>query len=30
MADNMPFSGGPWLLESFSLEQAILVPNENY
>ena len=30
MADNMPFSSGPWLLESWSLEQAVLVPNPNY
>jgi peptide/nickel transport system substrate-binding protein len=30
MADSMPFSSGPWLLESWSLEQAVLVPNPNY
>jgi peptide/nickel transport system substrate-binding protein len=30
MADNVPFSSGPWLLESWSLEQAVLVPNPNY
>ncbi|MYG99021.1 MAG: hypothetical protein F4011_09415 [Acidimicrobiaceae bacterium] len=28
--DTIPISGGPWLQESWSQEQHILVPNENY
>ena len=28
--DSIPISGGPWLQESWSQEQHILVPNENY
>ena len=28
--DSIPISGGPWLQESWSSEQHILVPNENY
>ena len=28
--DAIPISGGPWLQESWSQEQQILVPNENY
>ena len=28
--DSIPISGGPWLQESWSQEQQILVPNENY
>jgi peptide/nickel transport system substrate-binding protein len=30
MVDGLPFSGGPWVLESWSVEQAVLVPNTNY
>ena len=28
--DSIPISGGPWLQESWSQEQHILVPNDNY
>ena len=28
--DSIPISGGPWLQESWSQQQHILVPNENY
>ena len=28
--DSIPVSGGPWLQESWSQQQHILVPNENY
>ncbi len=28
--DEITVSGGPWILESWSQDQAILVPNENY
>ena len=28
--DSIPISGGPWRQESWSQEQHILVPNENY
>ena len=28
--DSIPVSGGPWLQESWSQDQQILVPNENY
>ncbi len=30
MQDSIPFSGGPWMMESWSLEQQVLVPNPNY
>jgi len=30
MVNEIPFSGGPWILESWSTEQAVLVRNENY
>lgn len=30
MIDGIPFSGGPWILESWSVEKAVLVRNENY
>lgn len=30
MVDGVPFSGGPWILESWSKEEAVLVRNENY
>jgi len=30
MQSSIPFSGGPWMLESFSKSQEILVPNKNY
>ena len=28
--DSIPISGGPWVQESWSQEQHVLVPNENY
>jgi len=28
--NEIPFSGGPWRLQSFSKSQAVLVPNQNY
>ena len=30
MLDSIPFSGGPWILQSWSQDQAILVRNEQY
>lgn len=30
MKDFISFSGGPWLLESWSKEEAVLVPNDKY
>jgi len=30
MANSIPFSGGPWILQSFSQTQEVLVPNTNY
>jgi peptide/nickel transport system substrate-binding protein len=30
MLDNIPFSGGPWVLQSWSQDQAVLVRNDNY
>jgi peptide/nickel transport system substrate-binding protein len=30
MKRGIPFSGGPWLLQSWSREQAVLVRNDNY
>lgn len=30
MLDNMPFSGGPWILDSWSPDQAVFSRNENY
>jgi peptide/nickel transport system substrate-binding protein len=30
MQDSIPFSGGPWVLQSWSQDQAILVRNDNY
>ncbi|MGD9702489.1 MAG: ABC transporter substrate-binding protein [Acidimicrobiia bacterium] len=30
MADNIPFSGREWKIDSWSPDQLILVPNENY
>jgi len=30
MQDNIPFSGGPWKLQSWSMNQTVLVPNTNY
>jgi len=30
MISDLPFSGGPWVLESFSPTEAVLVPNEAY
>ncbi len=30
MLDNFPFSGGPWVLDSWSKDQAVLVKNTNY
>lgn len=30
MLDNIPFSGGPWVLESWDQNQAVLAKNENY
>jgi peptide/nickel transport system substrate-binding protein len=30
MQTEIPFSGAPWVLESWSTEEAVLVPNENY
>ncbi|MDH3398150.1 MAG: ABC transporter substrate-binding protein [Acidimicrobiia bacterium] len=28
--DEVTISGGPWLLQSFSVSEAVLVPNDNY
>ena len=28
--DNIPFSGQPWKMESWSADQVVFVPNENY
>lgn len=28
--DALPYSGGPWLLDSWSKRELVLVPNENY
>jgi peptide/nickel transport system substrate-binding protein len=30
MHNSIPFSGGPWILKSFSLAQAVIVRNEKY
>jgi peptide/nickel transport system substrate-binding protein len=30
MLDSLPFSGGPWVLESWSDEEAVLVRNDRY
>lgn len=30
MSDNIPFSGGPWKLQSWSKQQAVFVRNDNY
>jgi peptide/nickel transport system substrate-binding protein len=30
MLDNIPFSGGPWVLDSWSPDQAVFSRNENY
>jgi len=30
MQDSVPFSGGPWVLKSWSLDQAVFVRNENW
>ncbi len=30
MNSSIPFSGGPWILQSWSKEQAVLVPNPKY
>ena len=30
MQSSIPFSGGPWILKSFSLAQAVLLRNEKY
>jgi peptide/nickel transport system substrate-binding protein len=30
MLDNMPFSGGPWILKSWTKDQAVLVRNDHY
>lgn len=30
MLDGVPFSGGPWILDSWSKDQAILIRNDNY
>jgi peptide/nickel transport system substrate-binding protein len=30
MQESIPFSGGPWILRSFGLAQAVLVRNERY
>jgi peptide/nickel transport system substrate-binding protein len=30
MTDNIPFSGGPWTLKSWTTKQEVLVPNTNY
>jgi peptide/nickel transport system substrate-binding protein len=30
MLDSIPFSGGPWVLQSWSAEEAVLVRNDNY
>jgi peptide/nickel transport system substrate-binding protein len=30
MSDSIPFSGGPWILQSWSQDQAVLVRNDEY
>lgn len=30
MQDNIPFSGGPWKMQSWSKDQTVLVRNDNY
>jgi peptide/nickel transport system substrate-binding protein len=30
MLDNMPFSGGPWVLKSWSKDQGVFTRNDNY
>jgi peptide/nickel transport system substrate-binding protein len=30
MLDSIPFSGGPWILDSWSKDQAVFKPNTNY
>jgi len=30
MATSIPFSGGPWVLQSWNQQQEILIPNKNY
>lgn len=30
MQDNVPFSGGPWILESWNKQEAVLLRNDNY
>ncbi len=30
MNDSIPFSGGPWMVKSWSQDQAVLVPNPHY
>ena len=30
LLDSVPFSGRPWMQESWSPDQSVLVPNENY
>ncbi len=30
MVNELPFSGGPWILDSWSTEQAVLVRNDSY
>src|SRR5439155_596453 len=30
MQTSIPFSGGPWKLQSWSTRQTVLVPNDNY
>jgi len=30
MVDTIPFSGGPWKMEQFTQQQAVLVPNDKY
>jgi peptide/nickel transport system substrate-binding protein len=30
MLDNVPFSGGPWVLKSWSKDQAVFTRNDNY
>ncbi len=30
MTDSIPFSGGPWILKSWSKDQEVLVPNTKY
>ena len=30
LLDSVPFSGRPWKMESWSPDQTVLVPNENY